>query len=251
MNKILTFIFLLFIWVGCSTYQPINNYSGENIEISGQLAGEDSEVVDLVEPYKEKLEKDMKRVLAVSDQEMVKGKPESLLTNFMSDLLLEEGQKYGEKNNLGTPEVAFVNYGGIRSSLPKGEINVQKIYELMPFENEMVFLKISGKNLKLFAERVAERDGSGVAGVTIGIKNQKLSSFLVAGKQVDESKSYWLVTNDYVASGGDKMDMFLNPEEYVSSGETIRDIMIRYMEEKNKEGKHISAKKDGRVFYEQ
>ena len=122
--------------------------------------------------------------------------------------------------------------------------------ELMPFENEMVLLEISGANLVLFAERVAERDGSGVAGVKIGIKDQKVSSFLISGKEVDPDKSYWLVTNDYVANGGDKMTMFVDPKNYIASGETIRDLIIRYMEEKNEADQIISAKLDGRIFHE-
>ena len=54
----------------------------------------DSQLVQLIAPYKIKLETNISRIIATSNEEMVKGRPESKLTNFLGDLLLEEGKRY-------------------------------------------------------------------------------------------------------------------------------------------------------------
>jgi len=250
MRKYLLLSLFLFFVTSCTTSYSGYKTSSRNIQVEKTVADEDSEIMNLLKPYKQKLETDMSRVLAVSDVEMIKDKPESNMTNFMADMLLETGKNFCRKNHLGLPDVSYVNYGGIRSAWPKGEINVRNVFELMPFENTMVFLKISGEKFREMAEIIAQRGGDGVAGMKLGIKDQKVSDLLINGNKFDPGKSYWIVTNDYIAGGGDKMDMFLNPESMVQSGVTIRDLIISYLEEKTKNGQHISAQKDGRIYYE-
>lgn len=245
------FIFLIFCFaVSCSTYFPITESKTQNIQVDQTEINKDADLLNLIQPYKQKIEAEMLRVLAISDVELVKDKPESNMTNFMADLLLEEGKEYCRKANIEAPDIAYVNYGGIRSTLPKGEINVQKVFELMPFENEMVLIKISGENFYKMAQKIADRGGDGISGMKLGIKDKAVTSLLVSEKNFDANKSYWIVTNDYVASGGDNMDMFASPESFVSSGITIRSLIIDYLERKSKAGQHISAVKDGRIFYE-
>lgn len=240
----------LFVVVSCSTHNTIINTTTRNIPVTNSLTEENPDLLELLHPYKQKLETDMSRTLAISDVEMMKGKPESNMTNFMADMLLEEARSYCKINNMEMPSMAYVNYGGIRSALPKGEISTRKVFELMPFENTMVLLKISGENFQKMADIIAEREGDGVAGIKMGIRNKSVSSLLVGGEKFDAGKSYWIVTNDYIAGGGDNMNMFLQPEALVSTGITIRDLIISHLENKTKKGQHISAQTDGRIFYE-
>lgn len=250
MRHIIFFLAFLFVVCSCATEHYISKTTNKNISIEESVALPNAELLKLLEPYKKKLEADMSRVVAISDVEMVKNQPESKLSNFMADMLLESGTAYCKKHNMNPPDIAFVNYGGIRAILPKGEIKVQNIFELMPFENTMVFLKISGEKVKEMAAAIAHKGGDGIAGMKLGIKDHSAGSILIGGEKPESEKSYWIVTNDYVAGGGDNMKMFLNPEKMVASELTIRDIIIKYMEEKTKEGEHISAKEDGRIFYE-
>src|SRR5690606_13166251 len=118
--------------VSCKSNYTIVKTNTQNISVSENENPVDSQVVRLYLPYKKILERDMKRVISKSEVNLVKQKPESGLTNLLADLLLNEGQKYVEENKLQiNPEVSFFNYGGIRTSLPKGEITVGNIFELM------------------------------------------------------------------------------------------------------------------------
>ncbi|MDX8341011.1 5'-nucleotidase [Draconibacterium sp. IB214405] len=216
--------------------------------MSEEVGVMDSSIVKLYAPYKNILEKDMNRVLAISDVELVKDKPESPLTNFLGDLLLTEGAKVGQNQSTKlTPVVSFFNYGGIRSSLPKGEITVGNIFELMPFENEMVFLELKAEQIEEFLHYIAEHGGGSVGGIQMVINDEKATNVLVGGEKLAMNKTYWLVTNDYVAAGGDGLEMFQNSVQYINSGVKIRDAIISFLEDKNKKNEHITTKLDGRI----
>nr|WP_319569521.1 5'-nucleotidase [uncultured Draconibacterium sp.] len=208
----------------------------------------DSTIVKLYAPYKNILEKDMNRVLAISEKELLKDKPESLLTNFLADLLLEQGAVVANDHQLNfTPAVSFFNYGGIRSSLPKGEITVGNIFELMPFENELVFIELKGDKMQAFMDYIADHGGGSVGGARMVIANDKANDVKIGGKEIDFNKNYWLVTNDYVAAGGDGLEMLAENEQFINSGEKIRDAIIDYLEELTNNNQHVNPKLDERI----
>ena len=166
----------------------------------------------------------------------------------MADLLLKEGQKFAKENKLQiNPEVSFFNYGGIRTSLPKREITVGNIFELMPFENEMVFIQLTGAQLQQFYDIVAQFGGESVGGVRFVISNSKAKNVVINGEVLNPEKKYWLVTNDYSANGGDDLAVFTQRIELLESGKKIRDIIISNFEERQKNNEVISEILDGRI----
>lgn len=246
---------LLITWIllstSCKTNYVTTQTGTQNIPVSESVNLLDSQIVRLYLPYKGILEKDMGRVISKSEVELVKQKPESGLTNLLADLLLDEGLKFAVENNLQIlPEVSFFNYGGIRTSLPKGEITVGKIFELMPFENEMVFIRLTGIQLQQFCDIVAAFGGESVGGVRFVISNRKAKNVFVNGEKLDTEKKYWLVTNDYSANGGDDLEVFAQRLEYIGSGCKIRDIIISNFEDRQKKGEFLTEKLDGRITNE-
>lgn len=232
----------------CKTQYLHTTIEAQNISVSDSLYRLDNQVVQIYQPFKKILEKDMNRVISVSEMEMGKGRPESYLTNFLGDLLLDEGEKEILKLGLESGSlISYFNYGGIRTFLPKGEITVGKIFELMPFENEMVFLQLNGNQIQEFLNIVAEKGGDCVAGARFKISDQKAENVLIEGESLKPGLKYWLVTNDYVASGGDGMQVLTQRTEFVNSRKKIRDVIISYLEEKQEKGEVITAKLDGRI----
>jgi len=247
----LVLITCLLMAVSCKPTHYATQTKGQNISIDENLNIIDSNVVHTYLPYKAELEKDMNRVIAISDAQMVKNKPESALTNLLADLLLEEGNKAAENKKLqAKPVVSFFNYGGIRVGLPIGQITVGKIFELMPFENEMVMIEITGSQIQQFCNNVAKKGGDSVGGVRFVISGDKAKNIVIAGEILNPDKNYWLVTNDYAASGGDDMDVFKQRLQFISTGLKIRDIIISNFEERQKNGQIITSKMDGRISNE-
>lgn len=251
-----TFSYILLItWfilsLGCKTKFVANDINSKNILVSDSIAQLDSQVVEMYLPYKKILDKDMSKVISVSENEMIKKKPESELTNFLADLLLAEAEKIADSLQLNfKPQISYFNYGGIRTFLPKGEITMGKIYELMPFENQMVYLELTGSQVQEFLDIIAARGGGSIGGATFSISNEKAAHAKINGKPLDEQSKYWLVTNDYIAAGGDDMEVLTQRKELVSSGEKIRDIIIAHLNEMNKKDQIITGKTDGRIRYE-
>ncbi|MGD9930328.1 MAG: 5'-nucleotidase C-terminal domain-containing protein [Mangrovibacterium sp.] len=251
MKKSFLLIAFIFGLLSCKSTLIIQDIHMQNIPNYENISTIDPAIEQLVAPYKQNLEADMQEIIAISTVELVKEKPESLLTNYLADLLLEEGARYAYQHPLQPlPNLAYLNYGGLRTQLPKGEITVGKIFELMPFENEMVLVQLTGADLYELASRLAANGGDCVSGIKLGIKDNKIGTFEIAGNPLNQTALYWVVTNDYVAEGGDGMTMLLNRKKYIQTGLKLRDCFIDHMRNEYQKGRTISPKLDGRIYYE-
>ena len=232
-----------------STY--FSSVSFQNTAIDEKINTVDSSLVLIYQPYKSKLDSDMNRVISVCENDMEKNRPESGLTNLLADLLLEEGKaEAAEKSMQIAPDVSFFNYGGIRTGLPKGNITVEKAFEIMPFENEMVMILLSGVQLQQFYDKVAEAGGGSVGGARFTITNEKAKNIVVSGKPLQPENKYWMVTNDYAANGGDDLSILRQRLDFISTGIKIRDVIIRNFEKRHKAGLTLKEKLDGRISHE-
>ncbi len=108
---------------------------------------------------------------------------------------------------LGT-DIGIINYGGLRKSLPAGNITMRDIYEINPFENEMVKFKLLGSEIKralewMFDNKSSEScEFSGITCTLDTLKNSgnRISEILTSGRKIDPKKSYSITTNIFVGS---------------------------------------------------
>jgi len=235
----------------CKPNLILKEVKTKNLTVAENVSPLDIQIVLQYLPYKNILEKDMQRVISFSEKEMVKGKPESGLTNLLADLVLDEAQKEAVRMNLQIePVVSFFNYGGIRTWLPKGEITVGKIFEMIPFENEMVFIQLTVEQLQQFYDIVAAKGGDSVGGVRFVISNGKAKNIMIADISINSTEKYWMVTNDYSANGGDDLQVFTQRSELISTGKKIRDVIISNFEERKINGENLVENLDGRITNE-
>lgn len=252
MSRLILGLLVILLTFSCSPHLSINQINTKNLMVDMQLAPIDSSVQSIVKPYRDSIDHDLSKLVTVSATPLIKGKPESKLTNLIADILFESGVEFCTKQKINVqPDLSYINYGGIRSSLPQGEITVGKIFELMPFENEIVLIKISGEAIEQMAERIAGRGGEGIARMKLGIRNLKPTTIRIGGKEVDPVATYWLITSDYIASGGDQMGMFLNPIERINTGMKLRDLLIQSLSSRYEKEGILNVKLDGRIYNEQ
>ncbi|HAQ19279.1 MAG TPA: hypothetical protein DCR40_08630 [Prolixibacteraceae bacterium] len=252
MHRLLANIAVILFLFSCSPQLSVHQINTHNISVDAFSVNPDSAIQVIVKPFRDSIAYDMSKLVAVSATPLVKGKPESKLTNLVADIILEAGTNYCISGNLNfRPDVSYVNYGGLRASLPQGQITVGHIFELMPFENEVVLIRISGESMLLMTERIAMRGGEGISGMKLGIRDEKVTSLLIGGKVIDPSASYWLATNDYIANSGDQMSMFANPEDRHDTKMKIRDVLIQILAEHYQRDGIIDVKEDGRIYNEQ
>lgn len=243
-------ITLIFLFGNCNTQYIKTSSETRNLMVTDSAMPVDSQFVSLYLPYKMKLKDNISRVISISKEEMVKDKPESNLTNFLADILLEEGTRIAmEKGYNLKPDLSFYNYGGIRTFLPEGEITVEKIYELMPFENEMVILQLTGKQVREFLNIIAAGGGDSVGGVRFTISGKLATGITVGQQKLEPERLYWLVTNDYVASGGDGLEVLTRSKDMKKTELKIRDAIIAHLERMHQKNEKIYVVPDGRITY--
>jgi len=217
-----------------------------------QRALQDTAFSNLINHYKVGLDSQMNQLVSVTNEAMVSGRPESLLSNYIADAMLEIGNKYCQENKLGHGvDLSIINNGGLRTSLPKGDISTGKLFELLPFENKLVIIGMKGSDLQNVLKYLAVRDGEGVSGIKMGIKGDQAINVRIAGKPLDLNKLYHIISIDYLVNGGDGMNSFEKRENFRHMHLKLRESIIQHAKVLYKSGIGIKSELDGRIYYEQ
>ena len=237
----LIYVISLFIAPISNAQDIIINYKDYKIENSRKV---DSAFVQFLSPYADSIHHSMKKIIGFSLNGMTKKQPESTLGNFMADCMKQMAEKKFNKKI----DAAFVNYGGIRNYIPKGDVTIGAMFELMPFDNLIVLQEINGKILQQFLNKTAEKGGWPLSGITMGIKDKKAVNVLVNNKPLDENATYTIANSDYVANGGDDCIM-LKGIKAESIGYIFRDALIEYALLLTQQSKSIDVKTENRIVY--
>ena len=128
------------------------------------------------------------------------------LGNFVAD-----GMRAQAKLKLGKPVVlSIMNSGGLRKNeIGAGHLRASDIFELLPFENALVALDVTGAQLSKLLQ-IVTRDAQSGARIQFKWNEQNRQEF-ISGKLVDENgreqevdpeKIYTIVTIDYLIKLG-------------------------------------------------
>lgn len=245
--KTCLFVFALLI-LSCKSKYETYSKTGFSLHVDSLLIP-DSSATLIISPYKNQIDVKMNEIIGYSDYSLSKAQPEGLLNNYVSDLVLNYLRTHYSENNINY-DISVFNNGGLRASLPRGAIKVGDIYKLMPFENEVVVLEISGNNFYELIKYIVENGGVPFAGMRILANKNEIISVKINEKDFDPNRTYNVITSDYLANGGDKMFFFSNPISYKSLDILLRDLIIEHFKNLLKEDKQIEAKLDGRLRYE-
>lgn len=200
----------------------------------------DSILVQMQQFYGHRVDSLMNEVLGYTKQAMPKerNQPETLLGNFVADLVLEHAREID-------PQVDFclLNIGGLRNSLPEGAVTRGDIFQLMPFDNEVVMVDLDGRAMQELLEYLCDQPVMPVSGLRLQVPGREMQ---IGGLAWDPEKSYRVVTSDFLAGGGDKMN-FLTHSAPILTGKRLRDIIIEHFQKAAKEGKVLDAQLDGRI----
>ncbi len=174
--------------------------------------------------YRMQVNSKMNVVVGNNLEELTKEKPNSTLGNMVSDAMYLEAKKIN-------PQVvaSVANYGGLRIPyLGKGAITLGKIYELMPFENTLYNIELSGSLVDTLCQYIAKGGGWPISNMEFTMKNNKASNIIINKEALNYNKKYTIAFNSYMAEGGDKCD-FLIPLPKQMSGILVRDAILNYI----------------------
>jgi 2',3'-cyclic-nucleotide 2'-phosphodiesterase (5'-nucleotidase family) len=203
----------------------------------------DSKTVQLIETYKAQMNKQMNEVIGFAPTELIGGIPESPLLNLTADVLREAGTKFSATR----VDIGLMNNGGLRNTIRSGNVTVGNIFEVYPFDNQLVVLKVKGKDLRELFAFAAKAGGGGVSGVTLKIKEGVVAELYVGAAELNEQRIYTVATIDYLADGNDGMTPLKRAIDRKNTGLLLREVMMDYIRNASKADKQIVAELDGRI----
>ena len=236
------FLWCILFLAACSGSAPEYKALEMNDSISDETISE-----SIISPYRDSLELTMNTVLVQNEAPLTRGIPESTLGNLVADLLLERTQT--ELPDSILPDLCLINIGGLRVDLPEGGITIGKVFELMPFENELDVLELSPEKMQEMLDYLREKGGQPFSGMKLTITATGYEC-QINGEPLDENRTYYIVTSDYLADGGDKMYFFKEPLSRIKTEIKIRDAIIDHFRIVGLAEKPLTSSIDGRLIIE-
>ncbi|GAB2576583.1 5'-nucleotidase C-terminal domain-containing protein [Spirosoma areae] len=231
----------------CSPGYHLTGRTANRIGVDSVTATADSSVARFLQPYRQGLDKTMNEVLTHSTGRIEKGQPDGPLNDLLTDALLQQSaQRYGKPI-----DCSHLNFGGIRNNLPDGNITTGSIFEVMPFDNQLVILTVTGDMLRQLLNHFAKGDKLVVGGLRAKIHDEQVQSVTFTnGRTLQPAETYTIAMSDYVADGGDNAGFLKNPIKRENINYLIRDALIDYFRQQGKTGQPINPVSDGRISIE-
>ena len=235
-------LFLLLVCSLCACHRPLRvvESNSEILMIDSTLdAIQDTAYLSYITPIKADLEHALNIPIGYAPEALTVHQPECSMLNWASDALFAMAQQCYPQ----PVDMAVVNIGGMRTDWAAGDITRRHIFELMPFDNELVVLTMTGEEILRLCDVFVQLGGQGVAGLRLKARNGKRLSATIGGKDIVPSAYYTVATSDYLSQGNDGMTPLKNHEASWRSEQKIRDLYMQYVEQV----KTVQAQVDGRM----
>jgi len=248
--KIKQFVIFITIIVCYSCKQEplkLADIEGMQVPIDSSIVSSDS-VESFVAPYRKRINEVLDSTLAYAPFKISKddGEFNTPAGNLMADIVFEQAVHIYKSRTGNNIDFVLLNHGGIRSIISKGRVSARTAYEVMPFENSIAVVELSGKSvLELVEYLLVSKRAHPISGIQIVLnKNCSLKSVNIGGKPLTENRNYHVATSDYLISGGDNMIFFKNAIQVTDIDYLIRNAMIDYF----KKVDTIAPKIDDRFY---
>ncbi|MCH5224355.1 MAG: bifunctional metallophosphatase/5'-nucleotidase [Muribaculaceae bacterium] len=187
--------------------------SYELIPVTDRFPSEvfDSEMVEFIKPYREKVDSVYNHVIAFSEYNLEKEKTGGL-ANLTADIGFQLGREVADSLRLLGIEIppvdmAIMNVGGIRHEMPAGPISEGQILSTYPFSNHLVLISLSGSDIIEALRISAAKGGEAVSHNVRVVTNPegRLLRVIIDGREMEPDKEYLVATIDYIAEGNDDL----------------------------------------------
>lgn len=234
----LSILIAVLINSGCSETYLITESSSKLIPVdSTTINYMDTVVNNIIAPYRHEMKEQMMQIIGIADQEITADQP-----HFLGNTIAKGVLKIARENyKTGQIDFCILNNGGIRNNIPKGPILVQTIYEVLPFENELVVTHLSSFELGQMFDYIGTKGAQPISDIQLKYKGRNFTEATISNSELDNRKIYRVLTIDFLLKGGDGMLFFKNSERNDFLGITIRDAFIQYIKTENSQGKNIKS----------
>ena len=192
----------------------ITSCIGRLDEITPDLGNGEPKVAALVKSYDTKSDSALSSIVGVANFDLQQTgirQKETDLGNLIADIVRETSGA----------QVAIINGGSIRTGIRQGPVTMRDIYAMLPFNNYIVAVRLSGRQLRETLEHGVSgvERGEGrfpqVSGLTFSFDptkpvGKRVGRILVSGAALEENRDYVVATLDFMAAGGDGYQAFGN-----------------------------------------
>lgn len=213
----------------------------------------DEAAAKFIAPFKRVNDSIMGPVVGVVAHNMHPTRPESDLSNLVSDILVWAAKDYNEQ-----PVLGIYNMGGIRADLTKGSVTYGDVLDVAPFENKICFTTLTGEKMMELFKQIAYRGGEGVSkGAELVIKmdanneHGELVSARLHGQEIDPKAEYRVTTINYLLEGNDGMPALRQGTNVVAPDDpsnNTRYLIMNYFRDKQSRGEIVDAQVEGRII---
>ena len=218
----------------------------------------DQDIATRVSEINAQIEEDMGQVIGTSEvdldgvRENVRAS-ETNLGDLITDAMLWQAGQDNEE-----VDAAITNGGGIRASIAAGDITKKSVNDVLPFGNTLYVVELTGAELleALEASTYCTPEPVGafpqVAGIEFTINTgaaydagenypgttyaepasiNRVTIQTVGGQAFDADATYTIVTNDFLAAGGDTYYAFSAAESGYDTGISLDQVVMDYITE--------------------
>ncbi len=203
----------------------LKSSSAELVPLWTDVTGEDPAVLAALAKYTEQVNREMGKVVGRSEADLGVSKTglDSNIGNWFADAMRRQART----------DAAFQNTAGIRAELRKGDILLRDVFQVMPFENTLVVLTMTGDQVvRLIADNL--RGGSSklqLSGLKVKFRQTPEGPRDIAvefgGKPLAPGQKITVATNNYLTTGGTGGKVFSEAEKSEDTMLPIRDLLIR------------------------
>ena len=179
-------------------------------------AQQDSTLLKQLQPYRDTLVQEFSTYVATAPLDLVIRRPGSNLMNWCADAVLSS--QIANKRN-SEPVICLLNTGGLRSSFGAGKLTLADFYKLMPFDNRVVWIHLPVSKIAEIEKYLLLSGGEPMANCLFKNGKLEIPSLLPSHEFI------WILTSDFLANGGDKMNFFLYSEKE-ETNILLREILI-------------------------
>lgn len=195
------------------------------VALNSPAANPDPGVAEIVARWREQADAELEVVIGYSERGLARHSAE-LHRLLPATWLLA----YAEA------DVALTNPGGFRADLPAGPLTFAGVVGVLPFNNVLIDVTLSGEELEQALSFDREAD-------VAGVRREDFRWVLAGGTPIESQRDYRLLTTDFLYAGGDGYEMLarFDPEAYNTGIDWRQPLIDWFLSQESDEDRPLDA----------